>query len=330
MLQKQLARYYLLFLLVLCSLALAEVPRQITGFNFDCDDNILFLPTKIWLRNKTTGEEKGVSTTDFADVRTKLGGEGDWKEWEVGPKSMRDFSGSLNFLNDMRKILADKSEKWKGPAFDAFIHALSDPQTAKETSLITARQHSPKTFVAGIKLLQAYMWKVHQKKIYLPDEKNIFPVGWKKLDPKYKKGGNGNVSADPSAVKANVMLDLLSEIEKVPLPENAFETLNADGTKKEKLHLWGFSDDDIGNFNKAVEVLSKAVKEGKFKNIKIVVFFTGTNVPGTPPHSVVIKSDGTTRATMEGEAKYTHPVTGDSQTAHQIQNLIGRCQGATN
>src|SRR5688572_7084977 len=48
-------------------------PAQLTGWNFDWDDNIFFMPTKIRLYHKETGEDVGVSTADFALIREEIG-----------------------------------------------------------------------------------------------------------------------------------------------------------------------------------------------------------------------------------------------------------------
>ena len=64
-----------------------------------------------------------------------------------------------------------------------------------------------------------------------------------------------------------------------------------DSKQKERTHLWGFSDDDFGNFEKAKKVLQKELNQGKWKNVKITLFFTGVNVKDVPPHALVLRAN---------------------------------------
>src|SRR3989344_4685643 len=58
-------------------------PQLIQAWNFDLDDNVFNMPTKIILFEKDTKKEKAVSTSEFARIREKIGKEGPWQNYEI-------------------------------------------------------------------------------------------------------------------------------------------------------------------------------------------------------------------------------------------------------
>jgi hypothetical protein len=150
--------------------------------------------------------------------------------------------------------------------------------------------------------------------LYLPPEPNgelslehtsIFPVTYPDMLPKYHA-----TEVDVSPQKAAIMSDLLDRLEKVPVDPEAPLVWNREGTAMKRMHLWGFSDDDYANFTKAVEVLSAGVRDKKWGNIKITVFFTGKNHRTEKPHAVIITPTGTRalKAEETGEVPHYPPV----------------------
>lgn len=273
---------------------------QVLAWNFDFDDNIAFdHRAQIMLWNEVEKKEVGVTTEQWATIREKVGKEAPWLGYRLREDGLRYFGdetdeGTERFANDVRATLKLPKAKWKRPAFEAFAYALSKEKTAKWTTIITARMHAPESILAGLKVMKnAGLIK------YLPPVENIYPVGYPKLDPELR-----GPATSPSEAKANVMKRILDNEEKIPVPADATPVLNREGTAMEKLHLWGFSDDDHGNYSKAVDVLSAEVKKGRWPHVKLVIFYTGTAEPGISPHSVVIQSDGTTRPTQAGEATH--------------------------
>jgi len=267
---------------------------QIQSFNCDIDDNILFSPAPIMLWDAEHLKEVAVSTTEWALMRGELG-KGKWKNFSLRPGGLRFFGdtsaeGEDLFKNQIVKMIRSKNDTWKGPSWNAFVAAMSNPETRKHTTLITARMHSPKSIWRGLKVL-------YDRGLLpaLPPAENIYPVAW----PDFPKELQG---ADHSESKANVMIKLLDAIEAVPVPRKAMLVENAQGTGKERLHLWGFSDDDMGNFKKALDVLAPHVAADRWPHIKIVLYFTGIHHPTIKPHSLVIRPDGSTRPVMPTEA----------------------------
>ena len=298
---------------------LKHAPRQVVGFNFDIDDNILRLPTQIWLRNAATGKEQGVSTQAWAIVRhafapnaqgTALVGSGGYAGFEIGLDTrtggLRDFydNGRGNtMLRDLERQIA--AGGWRGPSWNAFVAAMKRPETARRTTLITARGHSAESIHAVLRHLQRLG---HIK--YVPPRENIFPV----LSPRFMLKGQV-VPGDAAAKKGVVMASILDEIEHNGLRRTARDVVTPDGRGRKKMHLWGFSDDDYGNYQKALAVLSEGVKQGRWPNVKIKVFYTGTNNPAQKPGAVVIMPDGTTRPERADERREVTSIVGPFATA---------------
>jgi hypothetical protein len=276
------------------------------GFAFDIDDNVLYLPTKIMLFNKKTGEQVGISTSKFAEVRSTVGLSGEFKDFELRGStkdgSLRFFGDESdpnqnNILNDLKSAIANNQPSvWQGPAWNAFVRAMSSPVTAAQSSFITARLHSPATIREAFLFLQkaGYIQNV-------PRLENIFPVSYPKFAPRFSNIATGAASAaDPSALKAEVMKGLLDEIQARTVEDGAPLVVNQDGDGSSPLHTWGFSDDDRGNYTTAIKVLSAEVAKGRWPNVKITIFYTGKNT-AEPPEQVVIKNDGSLRTRKANE-----------------------------
>ncbi len=249
---------------------------RIVAWNFDWDDNIFFMPTKIVLVDKRTGATREVTTGDYAKIRSSLGTPGEWEHFSTDPDSFRYFGGKY-FLQHIREAVLSGDTSWQGPSWKAFVEACSRPQTALHTTIITARSASPEDMLAGLRFLQEQGYLKH-----LPPLENLYGVG-------------AAHAANPSAAKAEVMRIILDRIQAVPLGDDAPPVVSQDGQSRRPLHLWGFSDDDWGNFSTALEFLSAAVRAGRYGNVKITVFYTGTNTPEHPPGAWIIRPDGVAR-----------------------------------
>jgi len=114
-------------------------------YSFDWDDNLMFMPTKIYLKDNN-GKSVGMSTEDFAEYRTQIGK--DDFEYEghtiVGfdENPFRDFSvaGDKKFLTDAMKAPT-------GPAWPDFVEAINNGSIF---SIITARGHTPSILKQGV------------------------------------------------------------------------------------------------------------------------------------------------------------------------------------
>jgi len=107
-------------------------------YAFDWDDNLMFMPTKIYLKDDK-GKSVGMSTEDFAEYRTEIG-ENDF-EYEghtiVGfdEDPFRDFR-----VTGDKKFLSDSKSAKIGPAWSDFVEAINNGSIF---SIITARGHTP-------------------------------------------------------------------------------------------------------------------------------------------------------------------------------------------
>lgn len=276
------------------SLELRAAP-PITSWNFDWDDNIFNMPTKIVLFDKQTGKELPVTTGEFANIRDKVGVSGKWRSFEIRKDNttgsfrfFRDSPTGNYFLDDIQTALKTmKPEVWQAPAWKAFAEALSNPETASRVSIITARGHPPNEIMEGLQYLQKHRYLKH-----LPPFEKLHAVG-----------GTEN----PSHAKVQVMRKDLDALQATAIRADTPPVMNAAGTSTQKMHLWGFSDDDYGNYQVALKELSKDIQAGKYPDVKVTLFYTGTHNPAYQPHAVVIRPDGTTRPFHASEMPETGP-----------------------
>jgi len=114
-------------------------------YSFDWDDNLMFMPTKIYLKDKN-GKTVGMSTEDFAEYRTEIGNEDFNYEGKTivgfADDPFRDFrvTGDKNFLKDA--MIAPT-----GPAWSDFVEAINNGSIF---SIITARGHTPSVLKTAV------------------------------------------------------------------------------------------------------------------------------------------------------------------------------------
>lgn len=264
---------------------------QSVGSNFDLDDNILFLPTEIVLVHKKTGEERGVSTGVFAEIRAEIGTSGEWKDYTTDARSYRQFRDvdPEIFLEHLKKAIASGR---RGPSWDAFVEVCSTEAGAKNCTIITARGHYPESVVRGLEWLrdEGYIR-------YVPPAENIFAVSTPGLADTL-----GADAKNPSDGKAKVMTALLDDVQSTAIGPSAVWVKDADGSSKRPMHLWHFSDDDYGTYEKTLQVLGEGVRSGRWPDVKVLVSFTG-ELEGQPKRTVVLKSDGVTRERTAAEGR---------------------------
>jgi hypothetical protein len=301
---------------------------QVVAWNFDWDDNIAYTTTKIVLyKNQkkfpscTRAPIKNpieadlykvgkdcfelVSTEDFTEVRLQVGVDGtDWVDFEVDPDRsfwyFRDQDGVNWFAHHIEEMVRTlPPKKWKGPSWNAFQQALSDRESTQWTSVITARGHSKGSLYEGLEFLQSKKYVQN-----IPPIENLHAVS----HPDY-----AGTAASPSAAKVVVMTNILDCMNQRPFEAKAKVIVDPDKKKNRPLHLWGFSDDDWGNYQKAVDILTKDVASGRWPNVKITLFYTGRlkhNDDGKikPQETKVIMSDGTLRDQLPSEKEEVNQI----------------------
>ena len=117
-------------------------------YAFDWDDNLMFMPTKIYLKDKN-GKSVGMSTEDFAEHRTDIGKKDFKYEGHVivgfDEEPFRDFR-----VTGDKKFLVDAMKAPTGPAWSDFVEAINGGSIF---SIITARGHHPNTLKKAVKQL---------------------------------------------------------------------------------------------------------------------------------------------------------------------------------
>jgi hypothetical protein len=281
---------------------------QVAATAFDIDDNTLRLPTKIWIVNAASGRQRSVSTADWAIARAHfapapdgktLVGSGRFTGYKVDldahKGAFREFydhpgEGHV-FADTVKSALARGGKSWQGPAWRSFVEAMSDPDTARRATFITARGHSPEGLREGFAELQARGFIK-----YLPPKENFFPVN----RDNFQFAGKV-VAGDNATRKTVVMRGVLDEVQANGFGRRAVPVVAPDGKGTRTMQTWSFSDDDYGNYQKAVTSLSTEVAQGRWPDVKITLEFTGRNDPAHRPESVVLRPDGTTRPQLAAE-----------------------------
>jgi len=127
---------------------LQEESKKLKLFALDWDDNILRMPTKLYLKTED-GDSVGMSTEDFAIYREKIGKEPFEFEGKtivgLDNNAFRDFTSSESFLVDTEKAIRKNRTS---PSFMSFKKALIK---ASPFSIITARGHDPEIIKQGVK-----------------------------------------------------------------------------------------------------------------------------------------------------------------------------------
>ena len=120
-------------------------------YAFDWDDNLLYMPTKIMLLDKS-GSEVEMGSRDFATYRDKIGKEEFNYKGSVikdyAPEAFRNFRPKADnkFVNEA--IEAATNDELHGPSWDAFLECLN---TGSIFAIITARGHNPSAIRRAVK-----------------------------------------------------------------------------------------------------------------------------------------------------------------------------------
>jgi hypothetical protein len=229
-------------------------------YAFDWDDNLMFMPTKIHLKDDK-GKSVGMSTEDFAEYRTEIGKEPfDYEGHTIvsfDKEPFRDFG----VLGD-KQFLKDAMTAPTGPAWDDFVEAINNGSIF---AIVTARGHTPSMLKEGVYRL------IKQNKYGLDSNqlaKNLLKYRDLADEEKLSKDqlirsyldmcrfhpvsfGEGSAT-NPEQGKINAMEEFVSYV------RNLSHSLQQKAFMKNKISNYftpfiGFSDDDVRN----VETMKK-------------------------------------------------------------------------
>lgn len=213
-----------------------QAEKGVSAYLFDIDDNLLFLPTSIYLWNAEKQEEKPISSGAFAAVQNALGKPGQWQSWTVGPRTFRDFRDDDSKPPEQQQLIVDLvaaiegREQWQGPSWNLLVHAATNQ---RPTAMITARGHAPETIRACLQVL------VTRRLLpAMPPLLGIYPV----TNPKVQ--ANLGV-VDPATT--------IPSIKKLAIKNAVAECLERYGA--DPPHRFGMSDDDPNNVVLAISAM---------------------------------------------------------------------------
>jgi hypothetical protein len=245
-----------------------EVPMKY--YAFDWDDNLMYMPTKIYLMSED-GDEVGMGTEDFATYRTKIGKEPfefDGKIIEnFASEPFRDFKvgGDKKFLKDV--MTADLAED---AAWPDFVEAINNGSLF---AIITARGHRPTTLMIGVKkLIDSNRGGIDSDELYkslvrmrenageTPEDKETEIMKYLQMCRYYPVSYGEGSAQNPEEAKIIAMNKFKTYV------QNQAEKLNIRLSKKIEnevrnrfVPIIGFSDDDPRN----IIAMSKGVKDVK-------------------------------------------------------------------
>lgn len=167
--------------------------RKLRLYSLDWDDNILGMPTKIYLKDEN-GNVVGMATDDFAEYRHLIGKEPFEYEGSTiigyDDNAYRDFVHPETFLRDT--IKAVKKNQFS-PSFKKFKETLI---YANHFSIITARGHNPEVIKDGVRIFINIVLTPNEQKRMIENIKDT--INFEELSNTYKP----NVSTNEQLIDA--------------------------------------------------------------------------------------------------------------------------------
>ena len=245
-----------------------EIPMKY--YAFDWDDNLMYMPTKMYLKSED-GNEVGMGTEDFATYRTKIGKEPFEYEGEMienfADEPFRDFKvgGDKKFLRDVMT-----SELAEDAAWPDLVEAINNGSIF---AIITARGHRPTTLMLGIKkliesnrdgidsdMLYDSLVKMRENAGETPEDKETEIMKYLQLCRFYPVTYGEGSAQNPEESKIIAMNKFINYVKAQAEKLNIRLAKKLENKVRNKfVPIIGFSDDDIRN----VKAMSKGVKDIK-------------------------------------------------------------------
>ena len=255
---------------------------QKRAYSFDWDDNILFMPTRIYLEKKVGKGWVPVSfsTEEFREIRKLIGK--NFRYVNNNPlESFKDFRSYDSFIKDTKEAL---NKKLYGPSFGKFIEALS---YGSDFSIITARGNPPQAIKDAIQIIIDTILSEEQK---AQMEANLYGTSVKQylnLQDYYP------ISSDAFMKKFNIKGDVDNpEIAKtIALKSFVDRVVNVVKDIKDNPEYTGisigYSDDDLGNIQSAEKYIEEILKD-LYPDVSFLVYDT-SDPENTKKKRIVIK-----------------------------------------
>lgn len=224
------------------------------AYSFDLDDNLLKLPTLIYLKNEK-GEMQKFSTLEFEKVRPVLGK----LNLEITEDSFKGFASSSQFITDINN--STKAGSWRNLENCIVKHA-------SIFAIITARGNSPESLKAGLK--QAILKNISEEQLKVFKDTFL-----EKYDIEIKDKSTENVldvyldlckfyPVNNKEIREKFGIDDTSELKSLAFEEfrNYVTKYVKDNFGEDAEVKLGFSDDSSSHLNKMVNNI--LAKEGLF------------------------------------------------------------------
>lgn len=229
-------------------------------YAFDWDDNIMYMPTKIMVKDDNDNEI-GMSTEDFAEHRHEIG------------KNPFNYKGKtiVGYAEDpFRNFRTAGDKQFKidamvaktGPAWSDFVEAINNGSIF---SIITARGHNPQTLKEAVynlivsdhnginKDLLVKNLRKYRDIVGMEDKSDMELIReYLDMNRYYPVSFGQGSAANPEELKVLAMKEFLAYV-KSQAKELGKKLYIKDDVSNKFIPSIGFSDDDIRN----VEVMSK-------------------------------------------------------------------------
>ena len=241
-----------------------ELTPDMKYYAFDWDDNLMYMPTKIIVKDDK-GNEFGMGTEDFAEHRIDIGK----NPFEYKGKTIVGFAenpfrnfrveGDKNFL--LSTMLAKT-----GPAWDDFVECINGGSVF---AIITARGHNPKTIALGVKKLidgnmhgiskKELLWNLRKyndivKQNPKVSDESLIDFYVFKLNKYYPVTFGEGSAQNPEEGKVKAMREFQQYVKKISGLLNSEPYLKND-VSNNFIPTIGFSDDDLRNLEKMKQEL---------------------------------------------------------------------------
>jgi hypothetical protein len=265
--------------------------RDLKYYVFDWDDNILHMPTRIYMERRAPGggwEPHPVSTAVFSVIRTDTGNyRPEGGDWEKACRDFRDVEVDNEnvFLRDTRLAIdrVVSGGERQAPSFRRFKQALIE---GRLFAIVTARGHAPGVIRAAVEHFIAAVLSAGERRTMLRNLRGYLAC--------YDPGRAGATDAEVldyylshnryHAVRSEQFRQLARQGRAAPeTTEEAKQFAIRDfvqhviaiarGRGLDKPISVGFSDDDAGNA-RAVEEYVRRELGREFPGVKFVVYYT--------------------------------------------------------